>query len=450
MLIVFGNVLAAGIGHRTFQPTTYYPKGSPWEITVYLANRCGVLALVNFMILALMAGRNNILLWLTNWPHSTYLLLHRWVAYCCILEAVLHSLVWLSRAMSNHNHADRVKSPYWIWGIVATVSFSLILFTSVLPIRQRLYELFLACHIILALLALVGVWQHIWFKFTRDLGSYGYEIWIFLTMAFWALDHVIRYLRIAKNGIGRAQITVLDDDYIQIDVRGVEVEGHVYLYFPTLSWRFWENHPFSVYSSALSDQIKDSSSTPESLRSQENSFTEDVEKSRPTLGLESVGSRDQQIMHPGFSLLVRTMSGATSHLRYRQSLPVLVEGSYHKPKPPSPHCHLVAVAGGVGLTAVLPTLTAHQGSKKLYWGSRAQSLVDQVALHLANMEVEIAVGRRLDLPSILKEELKGSGNDVVVLVCGPSEMADEVRAIVSTYVRKGERNIHLEDESFGW
>jgi NAD(P)H-flavin reductase len=129
---------------------------------------------------------------------------------------------------------------------------------------------------------------------------------------------------------------------------------------------------------------------------------------------------------------------------------VLVEGSYHKPKPPSPHCHLVAVAGGVGITAVLPTLKAHQGSKKLYWGSRAQSLIDQVAPYLANTEVEISVGRRLDLPTILTEELKGSGSDVVVLVCGPSEMADEVRAIVSTYVRKGERNIHLEDESFGW
>jgi hypothetical protein len=411
-----------------------------------------MLALVNFMILALMAGRNNILLWLTNWPHSTYLLLHRWVAYCCILEAVLHSLVWLSRAtLSNHNHAERVKSLYWRWGIVATVSFSLILFTSILPIRQKQYELFLACHIILALLALVGVYQHIWFKFTRDLGSHGYEIWIFLTMTFWVLDHIIRYLRIAKNGIGRAEITVLDDDYIQIDVQDIEVEGHVYLYFPTLSWRFWENHPFSVYASALPSQTKGTSdSTPESPLSGQNSLNENVEKIRPSLHLESVMRYNQQILHPGFSLLVRTMGGTTSLLRYRQSLPVLVEGSYHKPKPPSPHCHLVAVAGGVGITAVLPTLKAHQGSKKLYWGSRAQSLIDQVAPYLANTEVEISVGRRLDLPTILTEELKGSGSDVVVLVCGPSEMADEVRAIVSTYVRKGERNIHLEDESFGW
>jgi hypothetical protein len=410
-----------------------------------------MLSLANFMILALMAGRNNILLWITNWPHSTYLLLHRWVAYCCILEAVLHSLVWLCRAtISNHNHAERVKSQYWIWGIIATVSFSLILFTSILPIRQRQYELFLVCHVVLALLALVGVWQHIWYKFTRDLGSYGFEIWIWFTIAFWALDHIIRYLRIARNGIGNAEIIILDDDYIQINVRGIEVEGHVYLYFPTLNWRFWENHPFSVYASALSDQTKGNILTPDSPRSQENSLNDDIEKKLPNLHVETITKHNHQILYPGFSLLVRTMGGSTSQLRQRKSLPVLVEGSYHTPKPPSPHCRLVSIAGGVGITAVLPTLKLHQGPKKLYWGSRVHSLIDQVVPHLTDVEAELAVERRLDLPAILEEELKGPGCDVVVQVCGPSEMADEVRAIVSGYVRKGERNIHLDDESFGW
>jgi hypothetical protein len=451
-LLISANIFAASIGYQTFQPTLNYAEGSPWELAGYFANRCGMLSLANFMVLALMAGRNNILLWLTNWPHSTYLLLHRWVAYCCILEAVLHSLVWLCRAtMSNHNHAERVKSQYWIWGIIATVSFSLILFTSILPIRQRQYELFLACHVILALLAVVGVWQHIWFKFTRDFGSYGFEVWIWLTIAFWALDHIIRYLRIAKNGIGKAEIIVLDNEYIQINVRGIEVEGHVYLYFPTLSWRSWENHPFSVYASALSDQAKTSnSSSLNSPRSQANSLNEDIEKKLPSLHVETVAKNNQQNLYPGFSLLIRTMGGSTSRLRLRQSLPVLVEGSYHTPKPPSPHCRLVAVAGGVGITAVLPTLKAHQGSKKLYWGSRVHSLVDVVAPHLANVEVELAVERRLDLRSILENELEGPGCDVVVQVCGPSGMADEVRAIVSAYVRKGERIIHLDDESFGW
>ena len=451
-ILLSANVLAAAIGFKTYQPTTNYAQGSLWELAVYFGNRCGLLSLTNFMILALMAGRNNILLYITNWSHSTYLLLHRWVAYCCILEAVLHSLVWLCRAtIANHNFAERVKSPYWIWGTVATVSFSLILFTSILPIRQNQYELFLVCHILLAMFALVGVWQHIWLKFTRDLGSYGFEIWIWLTAAFWALDHVVRYLRIAKNGIGRAEVTVLDDDYIQINVRDMEVEGHVYLYFPTLTWRFWESHPFSVYASALPDQTKTSkSSTPELPRSQGTSFTEDVEKKLPSVHVEPVMKHEQQRLHPGFSLLVRTMGGSTKFLRDRQSLPVLVEGSYHSPKPPSPHCRLVAVAGGVGITAVLPTLKLHQGSKKLYWGSRVHSLIDQVAPHLTNMEFELALERRLDLPAILEEELQGAGSDVVVQVCGPSEMADEVRAIVSAYVRKGERNIELDDESFGW
>ncbi|KAF2672133.1 hypothetical protein BT63DRAFT_445999 [Microthyrium microscopicum] len=451
VIIIFANVLAAGIGFKSFSPSTNYPQPSGWEIAVYFGNRCGMLALVNFMILALFAGRNNILLRITNWPHATYLLLHRWIAYCCIMEAVLHSIVWVSRAtLSTHNHSQRVRATYWQWGIVGTLSFSLIFMTSILPIRQRMYELFLAGHVILAAAALLAVWQHIWYKYTRDLGSHGYEIFIYFTLAFWVLDHVMRVLRIAKNGIGKAEITIVDDDYIQIDVRNIEVEGHVYLYFPTLSWRVWENHPFSVYASALPDQSK--SPNPNSPReSEKSSFSEDIEKRPGGLQIETVTQTIQPgTLIPGFSLLVRGMGGTTRHLRNRKSLVVLVEGSYHCPKPPPPHCRLIAIAGGVGITAVLPTLRHHLGPKKLYWGCRTPALVDQVSPHLANIDKKLSVSQRLDLPAVLFQELQGPGVDVVVMVCGPSEMADEVRGIVSAYVRKGERHIILEDESFGW
>jgi hypothetical protein len=449
-ILVLANVLAASLGHNTFSPTTSYPQPSRWAITASIANRCGMLAITNFMILALMAGRNNILLWLTNWQHSTYLLLHRWVAYFCILEALVHSLIFLARSIKNHNHAERIKSTYWIWGCVATVSFSAIFLFSQLPIRQRMYEVFLVSHVILALLALVSVWQHIWYKFTRDYGSFGFDFWIWMTVSFWALDHLIRYLRIAKNGMGKAEITVLDDEYIQINVRDIEVEGHVYLYFPTLTWRFWESHPFSVYASAIPDRTEESESvSPTSSRSQENVFS-DNEKNIPNVHIESAKYKKHQHLHPGFSLLVRTMDGTTKHLRNRVSLPVLVEGSYHRPRVPSPACRLICVAGGVGITAVLPTFTAHQGSKKLYWGSRTRAMVEVVEPHLEDADTEILVGSRLDLQSILEDELAGPGEDVVVQVCGPASMTDDVRATLLTFVKKGERNIRLDDESFGW
>jgi len=53
------------------------------EIAVYVSNRLGLLSFADLPLLMLYAGRNNILLWLTIWSHSTFLLLDRWVSYIC-------------------------------------------------------------------------------------------------------------------------------------------------------------------------------------------------------------------------------------------------------------------------------------------------------------------------------------------------------------------------------
>ena len=57
----------------------------------YLSLRTGVLSFANLPLLILYSGRNNVLLWLTNWRHSTVLLIHRYIALICTLQAVVHS-----------------------------------------------------------------------------------------------------------------------------------------------------------------------------------------------------------------------------------------------------------------------------------------------------------------------------------------------------------------------
>lgn len=65
------------------------------EIMGCLANRLGVLAFANFALLVLYSARNSPLLWLAAWDFGTFLVLHRWVARIAVLEAVLHSLIFL-------------------------------------------------------------------------------------------------------------------------------------------------------------------------------------------------------------------------------------------------------------------------------------------------------------------------------------------------------------------
>lgn len=58
----------------------------PWgynrhqEIMAYVGYRTGEIGYAILPLVILFAGRNNVLLYVTNWSHATYMLLHRWTA----------------------------------------------------------------------------------------------------------------------------------------------------------------------------------------------------------------------------------------------------------------------------------------------------------------------------------------------------------------------------------
>jgi NAD(P)H-flavin reductase len=58
--------------------------------------------------------------------------------------------------------------------------------------------------------------------------------------------------------------------------------------------------------------------------------------------------------------------------------------------------------------------------------------------------------RRPDLQKIVDDTFRhGQGEKIAILVCGPSEMARELRERVTPWVMKG-RDVWWHDESFGW
>ncbi|KAG8349651.1 hypothetical protein FVEN_g12116 [Fusarium venenatum] len=115
---------------------------------------------------------------------------------------------------------------------------------SILPIRRRLYDAFLASHVILSLLAMIGCILHMFYRYEWQ---WGYQTWVWIAFVFWIFDRFLaRPLRLMRNGVQQAQITLIDDDYLQVTVSRIRVKGHVYVYFPSLTWRVWENHPFLV------------------------------------------------------------------------------------------------------------------------------------------------------------------------------------------------------------
>ncbi|TEB30520.1 hypothetical protein FA13DRAFT_1774686 [Coprinellus micaceus] len=425
-----------------------------------IGDRSGVTCMANFVALFLFSSRNNALLWITNWSHATFLLIHRWIGYCLIFEVSIHSLLLFILHLNFYgDHPTESKMPYWIWGIVGTLALIFLWPASILPVRKKAYEFFLVFHQIFAALSLIATFLHIYYLFEYN---WGYEIWVYIAGGIWFLDRVIRVARMVSNGYRTAAVSAIDNDaeYLRVDIDGIAAEGHVYLYFPTLSWKFWENHPYSVLSSFTGGTSAKAG----------DPVSRDQEKVSTTTDSISETSLDATI-RPHTTLLVRTMDGFTKALTTRLlastsrriTIPVIVESSYHA----NPairnlsHCSsLLCIAGGVGITAVLPLLKGFSGvHSRLEWGVRGESLVHALEPELTALTrgagaavVNTSIGQRLKIVDIVREELEKESDkgDLGIVVCGPNSMADDVRAVVAELGPKAKRGIVFVDEAFSW
>ncbi|KAH8434311.1 putative ferric-chelate reductase (Fre2) [Aspergillus melleus] len=469
------NVALCSVGIESARDSTWY-KNREQEIVSYVSNRAGYLSFANIPLLVLYSSRNNFLLWVTNWSHSTYLLTHRWIALIAIVEACLHSAIYLQIIDSDGEHTSKSQLPFWFWGIIGTLSMVVMIPASILPIRQKFYEVFLAWHVFFFLLAMVGCILHIWYRYAWQ---WGYENWIYMALAIWGFDRVLRILRLARHGLLNAHISVVDDDYTKIEIPEVTADGHVYLYFPTLTWRVWENHPFSVLSATRicradwpNAAVSESSSSSSSLQDQKemgittlkdpasNIITVSDTKVTPPIS-PSPKSRGNSHYHDGLTLYIRTHTGITSYLRAsRATLPVLVETGYYPrsilASEPSSGANVLAFAGGVGVTALTSTLLQHRGYHKLFWASRSMALVDSVRETLGSdqfdrMNPVLFTERRMHIPSILEEEAtRAPGIPVTVVASGPGGMADEVRREVARVTRELGAVFTFMEDSFSW
>ncbi|KAH9214681.1 hypothetical protein DL95DRAFT_461955 [Leptodontidium sp. 2 PMI_412] len=315
---------------------------------------------------------------------------------------------------------------YWSWGILAIVCACAILPPSRLWVRQKFYEFFLLTHIAFSLPFLIGYYYHIWYLYKYNLS---YEIWMFVAGEVWGVNCLVQAIRMDLNGSRTALVSSIQDadgDYTRIDIEGKEIKGDVaYLCFTTLSWRFWETHPFSEKS--------ESTAIPAAPVSTPSTCT----LSNSNLALATFIARARTRVTNQLSARVFKENGSA---RIR----VLIDGPYHHSghvsSQLSPCSSIHYIAGGVGIKACLPYLkkTAAQKPAKLFWSNRKSGLETEPRPVLAalanNVQVVTNVGERLDLDAVLSKELVGSNkeNDLLgVVVCRPLGMVDDVRQKIS-------------------
>ncbi|KAF2434293.1 hypothetical protein EJ08DRAFT_668513 [Tothia fuscella] len=450
------NIILSCIGYQLLLPLKHlWGYDHRGEILAYVGYRTGEFAFALLPLTILFAGRNNILLWLTNWSHSTFLLLHRWVARLCALHTILHSIfLWAARVQTGTYKVD-VKLAYWKWGIVGTVFVCLMLIFSLLWMRRWSYEIFLISHIIMAIFTTVGSWYHLMYRFGKT-GSH--EYWLYAAFVVWAFDRLARVFRIINNGAHRATVTELGASHVRIDIPHVRFSGkpgyHGYVYLPTVNpLRPCENPPFSVNATALLRSGK------HSVPSRNSSLQNDY--SKPEIGDTKNGAKIQEAplgngltTTAGVTLYVRKSSGLTRHLQKHESLLTLLDGPYRNNRPEAVlSCdRLVLIGGGIGITGLLAFFQAHV-NVKLAWSVKAtdQAIVTDLSNVLDVVaDKEIRVGERLDVGALLGREAASGYEKVGVVVCWPGGLSDEVRAVVSILGRHEKTIFELEVDAYSW
>ncbi|KAH6643451.1 ferric reductase like transmembrane component-domain-containing protein [Truncatella angustata] len=369
------NVILSSISFQSFQPNIWF-MSSGFEFCEYVGNRTGILSFVNTSIAILFAGRNNILIVVTGWSQSAFLTLHRWAARVATVQAVVHSIVYtLAYFEPGYDGASaysaKAAEPFYWWGILATIAFCLAAGFAMLPFRIRFYETFLILHIVLVVLALVGCWYHVVPHFGYD---YGYQVWLYLAFAFWAVDRVVRFARIVYyNRIGSSKAIVQaipDSGIMQITVfprtlRGFGPGQHSFLYFLGVG-KAWESHPFSVASWKQEGQALPAAHS--SVSGSKNDDETIYETTTQAMALNETETR----CRASIRFLVRAHSGTTASLRRRllaSSPQHSIEVSVYNEGPYAGHRAtlqpllladtVLCLAGGIGITNALGFIHAY-------------------------------------------------------------------------------------------
>ncbi|KAH9928078.1 ferric reductase like transmembrane component-domain-containing protein [Fomitopsis serialis] len=412
------NFIFCAIDYHTFEGNTYWTN-PPSQLARYLADRTGIIAYANLPLLWLLAGRNDLLLWLTGWSFSTFNVFHRYVARVATVEAIAHSFGYTAFSYITYGnnweeYKEELKEQYYATGIGATVLMSVLVGLSMQPVRRYCYEFFLATHVIFSIAIIVLLFYH------TKIFDGEYDGYLWPCVGFWIFDRAIRLVRIAllnwrvlsvkDDRLRRNKATAVYDpegDIIRMTVRPsanfcVGAGVHYYIYTPTLSFMFWENHPFTLSAWRSIPAHADAEAgagveeiegiqqiPPHNISDAAGSSTDSKEGSivsQTGVGAPVSGSSQEELV-----FIIRPYKGMTKGLKnlllkapgHKKDLAVLLEGPYGTKADLASYERTLMISGGSGVTGITSYL-CEQGARangrhtRFVWAAREESFVSDV------------------------------------------------------------------------
>lgn len=227
----------------------------PWS------DRIGVLAFALTPLSVLLASRESLLSLITGVPYHHFMFLHRWLGYIIFIQSALHTLGWTIIEGRLYQPQPDVWNAfigqlYIIWGIVAMILLSIMVtFSTQWGIRLTGYEFFRKSHYVLAMVYIGACWGH-WVQL---------YCWMIASLMVWVFDRGVRLVRAfsmhhlnlphSSSSFGlhvpEARMALFphshDGDVVRLDFEHNHDEWkigqHFYLTFPALT--IWQSHPMT-------------------------------------------------------------------------------------------------------------------------------------------------------------------------------------------------------------
>ncbi|KAL2856444.1 ferric reductase like transmembrane component-domain-containing protein [Aspergillus pseudoustus] len=383
------SIAACAINYRAFPENIYFPPVHT-QIIRYIADRTGIISFANLPLLWLFAGRNNICAWATGWNFATFNVFHRHVAWIATIQAVVHTVTYLILFFENLNPWKKLRKPYLLWGILATVLMVLILPAAVNWFRHRAYETFLFIHIILSIGLLVGCFYHTIIFEGKEYWGQAYWFYLWLPVGIWFFDRFLRLVRVIYCNLHVRQTThsqvqytsslaIYDKaaDLIQLEVMSGSSSlrprpGQYYFLYQPFRLTGWESHPFTLGS--WSYEVGRNMSPLTNLPTKDDE-TVDVSQIPLLSDDSSSGSRSIQMQQTSSTVprelklifWIRPYDGWTRHLRREclkspdrtSNVSILLEGPYGHESPLWSYDSVLLIAGGTGIASAVPYINDH-------------------------------------------------------------------------------------------
>ncbi|KAF9266053.1 hypothetical protein L218DRAFT_942341 [Marasmius fiardii PR-910] len=464
-----------------------------------LAMRSGFMALACFPFIFAFASKWNFVTFITGHSHEKLQVYHQFMSHIFLILSFIHSFPWLVQGMKEVKPGfEPLTQIEWSWhvahkvyywtGAALLIILAWLCWASLPSIRNRYYETFKYLHVISAILFTVFFFIHC----NKLLGSWEY---LYATVVIYGASAICRFgwmLYSNTTGMPTATLELMPAGIMKLRIRCNPLETwkpgqHYFIHFATLMP--FQSHPFTI---SNIPQVEGGEDRPQELVvliRQANGFTKKLAR-----------------------YLVRKVEaqGETKKVT-SMTIPLLLDGPYGGVSQDlSIYEHVLLVAGGTGITFVMPvlqdlirkmninpSLTVCK-SVQMLWSVRAQESISwminelqeavkvappgsiTIKIHVtgdemnnssndlessevkeapesSNVDASPALSYplfgRADIPSVVRAAGMGT---LGIAACGPQSLLYDVRNAVASLQKdillseSGCVEVYLHSEEYGW